>query len=93
MRSVEKPAASVSASRSRSVSNACAVPVELPAVELHDQALGGEQRVDLVAGDPDVDQGPGEFVALAELQEVVLERRAGGVAFEELIAIGWRRGA
>ena len=43
-----------------------AVGVELPTVELDDQPLGSEQRVDLVAGHRDVDQGAREPVALAE---------------------------
>ena len=54
-----------------------AAAVEAVAVELDDQPLGLEQRVDEVAGDRGVDQRTGQIEALAEREKGVLEVRAG----------------
>jgi hypothetical protein len=55
-----------------------AVLVEGPAVELDDQAVLGEQGINLVATDVGIDQRYGEAVGGAEAQERVLKLRAGG---------------
>jgi hypothetical protein len=51
--------------------------VEVPAVQLDDQPMVGEERVDLMAGDPDVDERGGQPVVRAEDKKRVLEIRAG----------------
>lgn len=47
-----------------------AVAVELVTIELNDQPLGREQRVDSMAGDPDVAIGAREPEPLAEREHV-----------------------
>ena len=49
------------------------VAMKLPAVELDDQPMLGEQGIDLMAGDGDVDLRNRQAVPAAEGAEVVLE--------------------
>ena len=51
-----------------------AVAVELPAIELDDQPMGLEQRVDLVTGDVRREPRCRQAVVTAEGAELVLER-------------------
>ncbi len=78
IRTVTKPAAAVSASRSRSLLEGEAAGVEVPAIELDDQLLAQGRGVDLVAADDGVHLGLRQSVALAEGGEVILELRAAG---------------
>jgi hypothetical protein len=52
--------------------------VKLVAVEFDDQPLGGEERVDLVAGYGRVDQWGGEVKAAGEGEECVLDSERVG---------------
>jgi hypothetical protein len=54
-----------------------AITMEVPAVQLHDQLMVGEERVDLMAGDLGVDERGGQAVVRAEDKKRVLEVRAG----------------
>lgn len=64
-----------------------AAAVELPPIELDDQPLGVEERVDLAPRDPDVDPRSRKAIPLAEVAEGVLELRAG-----RAVGVGDERG-